>query len=62
MTNKEKNEACRSCLQDAIRSIKQADGYWNIVTDGFGLITALGELKEKVKRQLAPVKRKGGAK
>jgi hypothetical protein len=59
-------DACRACLNDAIRSIKSADRYFPglITRDAFVLITSIEELEARVKRKLpAPAKkRKGGRK
>ena len=48
---KEKNEACRSSLQDAIRSIRKANQLWPF-RHAAGLEETLHQLKAKIKAQL----------
>ena len=44
LTDKQRNEACRSNLQDAIRSIITADHYWGITS--IRTIAIIGQLKD----------------
>ncbi len=55
LTRKQRNEACRSSLQDAIRSILAADRHWPLpFAQGLALIEQLRDLKARVKGELPP--------